>query len=196
MAEIMINVIQNISQNRVDRRITQRDLNYARYIAGQTYFPGLSQYAVNEGYQMGICPVFFIYCVKGTDHNKCKVIWSMDGHSTTESPDDIKLGSFSGTSSWSLVNSPNGELNSPDVYKSLEIEKGEVKILLEFHINALPSYKFWDGTSLFSIPLPKRFGLFLISPKSCRNSRNIYSYFNSVVIFNPKPGLFSETPPR
>lgn len=196
MSNIMVNVIQNVSQNRINKRITQKDLNYARYLAGLVYFPGLSHYCTETNeLPLGICIVFFVYYVKGTAHNKCKVIWRLDGHSTAKSPDNSPPTLFDGDSDWSIVNSSNGELSSSSVYKSLTIEKDEVKILLELHFNALPSYIASNGKPWGNVSLSQRFGLFLISPKSCSKSSSIYSYFNTVTIFTPKPGLFSETAP-
>jgi hypothetical protein len=55
-------------------------------------------------------------------------------------------------------------------------------------------YGFVDGRSCKDVSPREAFGFYIISPKGHGGTYD-KTYFNAVVIFTPKPGLFNETPP-
>ena len=195
----MVNVIQNISRNRSDKKITIKDLNYARAAAGLTYYGGNTHYAVkfidnnNIWRVQGSFLEFYLYYVKGTGHNTAKVIWAFDGNRFYENPDHFSMSRFNSQSGNSIVKYRTSDVDSHEIYESLEIEKDQVKMLLDIGIMTI--HQMADGTPVQNIPLSRRFGLWIVSPKN-RASSGTNIYFNTVIIFTPKPDLFDETPPQ
>lgn len=187
MAEIMTNVIQNISQNRTDKRITLRDLNYARATAGLTYYGGTSHYSVNKNNfrPLKSCLEFYMYLAEGTGHNRCKLKWGIAGGWFRDTPDNIgSMGVFNYQSDHSIVRYNSRDTESSSIYQSLQIENGQLKIIVDLCLETVTD----------TFPTLKKFGLYLVSPK--KQVGNSSTYFHSVIIFTPKPGLFSETPPE
>ena len=181
----MASIIQNISQNRANKKINIKDLNYARAAAGLVYYGGKTQYTVSANLRpKGSFLEFYLYYVKGTGHNIGKVIWAIDGNLFLDTPDNIAPGMrpFSYDSQNSIVRYKANDTASQEIYKNLKIEKDEAKIVLDIGIIAIGN-----------IPLKSIFELWVFSPKS-RTSNNAI-YFSNAIIFTPKPGLFDETPP-
>jgi hypothetical protein len=117
--------------------------------------------------------------VKGLENEKASVIWCTRWHSANDSPSPGKI-SLAGRDSRSLVNT-GSNVDPSKIYPDLRIQKGEVKILIEI---AFHNYE-------YNIPAKKAFGFFVLNPP--KSGDNIY--FNTVVIFTPKPGLFGDTAP-
>jgi hypothetical protein len=80
------------------------------------------------------------------------------------------------------------------IYKNLKIKKDEIKIIIEcysyFCNSANSAYTFGDGRPCKNVSPRDAFNFFILSPKPTQ-----WAYFNSIIIFTPKPGLFNETPP-
>jgi hypothetical protein len=195
-----VNIIQNISQNRSDKRITSKDLSYTRCFVGLSLYPGKSSYAVSGSGVPARRPtatfnLWYFYYIKGTGHNKCKVCWCWDSGYVNTSPDSSDFGVFiSSDKSYSVVVYKAGDsVNSWEIYPSLTIEEGEEKIILDSCYWGTNAGAFADGRSAATVPVGRRFGLYVATPKPARKGAN--SYFNTIVIFTPKPGLFDETSP-
>jgi hypothetical protein len=128
---------------------------------------------------LGYEPLCYLYYVIGTAHNKCLVKWGWDSNSLGNQPGH--LGQFMyGSSDHSII---RFETDAKKVYHSLEIEEGQVKMILDMCCHT--------STTSFDSFLRKCFGFYVISLPT-----NAYSCFHTVVIFTPKPGLFSDTRPQ
>jgi hypothetical protein len=76
----------------------------------------------------------------------------------------------------------------------LSIKPGETKIIIENCIYFLRAsyFRLVDGRTWANISSREAFGFLLLTPKV----QGDVFYFDSIVIFTPKPGLFDETPPQ
>lgn len=86
-----------------------------------------------------------------------------------------------------------------EIHSKLKIKPNETKIIVEACIAYSIAYKMDNGTSCSNMPASKIFKFHLISPKYTgfnTQAKNDKSYFNSVVVLTPKPGLFNENPPH
>jgi hypothetical protein len=79
------------------------------------------------------------------------------------------------------------------IYPKLRINPNEKKIIVEccccYHKENGPD-TFSDGRKCQNVSPREAFGLYILSPKAKGEG-----YFNSVIIFTPKPGLFDQNPP-
>jgi hypothetical protein len=184
----MAGVLQNISQNRVNKRISKNDIKHAVAAAYLSIYPGKTMYTTSKDRApMGHTSNGHLYCVKGLENGMASVAWCVRWHSAVNSPTPAEiLISGRDTLGRSIVNMGNG-VDPSKIYPDLRIQKGETKILVEisFHYS-----NFSDGRNSVNVPVKTAFGFFVLNiPKS----NNIY--FNTVVIFTPKPGLFGDTAP-
>ena len=189
VAQQMVNIIQNISQKRTNKKITATDLKYATAMAYQTISPGMAMFSGNNG------PLLFtshpmIYYVEGNNDGTATTVWRQTiwtGNSHTVSPSTIRHETYTYTHDVSAINMGTN-LQPSQIYPTLKIKPGEVKIIVETLLFYETSQK-----------APREvFGCLLASPKRRQNgtSQKRGGYFNSVVIFTPKSGLFDETPPQ
>ncbi|MDR0968279.1 MAG: hypothetical protein LBL99_01430, partial [Holosporaceae bacterium] len=81
-----------------------------------------------------------------------------------------------------------------EIYPTLSIKSGQVKIIVEVNLIYSSGYKFGDGSSCGNVAPNRAFGFWML-PLYGRVPNGDASYFNTVVIFTPKPGLFNETKP-
>jgi hypothetical protein len=192
-------VIQNVSLHRSNKRVTLKDLSYARCFSALPVYPGASLYAISgsgtfaKRYTAGFC-LLYLYYIKGTGHNKCKVCWCWDSNFVNTSPNSSTFQFVdSAYNSYSAVFYKSGDkANSWEIYPSLTIEEGEEKMVLDYCYWAANVGVFADGSPAASVPLGRRFGLYFATPKSPPRGE---AYFHSVVIFTPKPWLFDANRP-
>ncbi|MDR1235407.1 MAG: hypothetical protein LBJ96_00210 [Holosporaceae bacterium] len=185
----MAGILQNISQNRENRKITKDDIKHAVAAAYLSIYPGKTMYTTSPNRApMGHTSNGHLYCVKGLENGKASVVWCVRWHSAVDSPTPARI-SIAGerdTLGRSIVNMGSNAVPSK-IYPDLRIQKGETKILVEisFHYS-----NFSDGRDKGNVPVKTAFGFFVLNlPKSDS------IYFNTVVIFTPKPGLFSDAAP-
>ena len=80
-----------------------------------------------------------------------------------------------------------------EIYSQLKINSGDIKILIELFSQWSASYTNNVGNKKNS--LKEALELYIATPKQVRT--NPASFFNTVVIFTPKPGLFDpDNPPE
>ncbi len=91
------------------------------------------------------------------------------------------------------------------IYPTLKINPNETKIIIEYNVHYSQSSGcgFTDGRRTLKVSPSEAFGLRLykLSPPAIRGSQtgqgpNDEIYFHSVVIFTPKPDLFTKTAPQ
>lgn len=203
VAQQMANVLQNISQKRKDKRIKLDDIKYAIALAYQTIYPGKTMYWQNRGMPLVHEPHPMIYYVKGNNDGTATTVWRetfWGGTNKVVSPAKLKYESYTNTHDVSVVNMGTN-VQPSQIYPTLKIGPGEVKIIVEALIFFKTDAKDINGKSGYTAR--EVFGCLMASPRQVKNANagnyvNDMSrggYFNSVVIFTPKSGLFSETAP-
>jgi hypothetical protein len=196
-AHEMANILQNASQNRdIDhRKITVDDIKNAMAAAYMSIFPGKTMYPISAHVlPRGIGPFAALYCVKGLGGGRACVLWRRAIYTVDSccNPSKITVVDCCLTARTLVTASTNA--NASDICPGLKIENGEIKIIVEctiFYNHKDQIYKFTDGRWCKDVPPSKAFGFSILTPAD-KNS----CYFNSIVIFTPKPGLFSETAPK
>ena len=198
VAQEMANIIQNISQKRDNKKIKLEDLKNAIALAYQTIYPGTTMFWQGSGLYFVHYPHPIICYVKGNSDGSATTVWSKvlwSGESESVSPTTIKSQTLTKTHDISSINMGTN-LQPSQIHPNLKIKSGEIKIIVEAPIFLNTTYsKDINGKSGYTSR--EAFGCRLVSPKRRLNSTDERrgGYFNSVVIFTPKPGLFDETPP-
>ena len=190
VAQQMVNIIQNISQKRENKKITANDLKYATALASQTIYPGTTLFWKNKGMPFLHFSHPIIYYVEGNKDGTATTYWRKAFYTDRKeavSPATIQHSLVTTTHTSSVV-TMGSKLQPSQIYPTLKIGPGEVKIILEVFLYFNASSKDVNGKSGYTDR--EAFGCRLVSPK-----HKGAGYFHSVVIFTPKPGLFSETAP-
>ncbi|MDR0555700.1 MAG: hypothetical protein LBG20_01650 [Holosporaceae bacterium] len=189
-AHCAVNMCQNISQSRADKKITKRDLINISCICSLPFLGGgIRQYSLSDGNEGMVMAMLYI---KGTGINKARIVWH-SGQVGFRAPPQRGFQCWTTTpihlwiNAWSNVSrnlSVGVDYEADNLYKGLKINNGEIKIVVFVSYYVTKNY------------LPLRIGLLLINPTpNYISSGNQYIYFPVTVFFTPKPGLFSETPP-
>jgi hypothetical protein len=200
-AHCVIGMIQNITQNRSDKKIRRKDLSYIRCSGTLITYPGMSGYSCgtigsNKKFPTGLMHLYYVFYVKGTGHNRCKICWCWDSHFIGTTPDNSLRDSYgAGNERLCVVKYVSGEANSYDIYPSLTIEEGEEKVIVDL-CYCVTNY-LCNGEKMEMTSIGRYFGLYIASPKRTWAKGGIMEgYFHKIVIFTPNPGLFSETAPK
>lgn len=205
-AYIAASMIQNVTQNRTDKRIKKTDIGNISYTWGMSIWGSGRKWCVtNSYYPLGLCCVTYMGYIKGTGTNKAKIMWTTYCYTTSSTPTvsgyTSSGGSAASGASFFYGKNLNTEYDSVQINKDLKINNDEIKIIIELYMCFRPSYKFnastpnWTATNATS-EISTRLGFYLLpAKKSVLYTTTDLGYFNTVVIFSPRPGLFSETPP-
>ena len=201
-SEQLVNVIQNVSQERTDKKITIMDLVNAGRLAYLTIFPGNTLIPVRQYYApFGYHAFYGLFYVKGLGNNKASVIWGAafacdGGNASTK-------GMWTRTSTSDFEEVLRFDSNflvnvSPErIHPKLTIKEGEIKVIAECLLICYNHLYFADGTRVSSKSFREIFGLMAFGLTHRHyNSPYFHAFFNSTSIFTPKPGLFDETPPK
>ena len=186
VAHEIVQMIQNISQSRSNKKITKEDLEYIANFANYSIYPGKTAYAIDARQHVyGHFPHTQVYYVRGNADGTASCVWRAE--MSTSDP-GIKTVVGNGKHDQSIVNYA-ADVTPSLIYPKLTISEGEVKIIVEKFIffNAGKD-RFMDGKKH---SVREAFGLYLLTPPVHGN----LGYFNSVVIFTPKRGLFDESGP-
>jgi hypothetical protein len=190
-----INMIQNISQGRENQRITRTDIMTIAHAMWLPFFGGgINQYSTtapttSRTYKMpcGYVPQIELYCFKGMGGGMAKLCWMVNANCAL-GPNPANIDIMSDMRQYSPIKTTVGSTYKvSDIRNGLAINENEIKIiaLSRFCMNgASPT----DGKN-FS--LSQRLGLLIIRIGGELSG----TYLHTVVIFTPKPRLFSETPP-
>jgi hypothetical protein len=203
VAHEIVNILQNISQNRGgdNKRITLNDIRYAMSGAYLSIYPGTTMFSVGAGgpHALAHWPAGFIHCVKGNSTGTAaSVIWSVVFYThTSQSPAAVTCMNATNHSN-SII--PSSQNVAPSViYPGLTISSDQRKIIVECSLlkHNGASYRLVDGTSINAISNRKAFGFWILNPTPVTNDSNGgLTFFNTVVIFTPEFGLFADTPPQ
>jgi hypothetical protein len=201
-AHCIANILQNMSQNRSNKRITLKDVKYAILLGSLIRYPGKTLYCFpNTSYHIyGHFAARFVHCIKGLGNGEASVLWRvMYTPQRNMTPEDSISFGTRGNHGDTMVPYTK-KARSSVIYKDLKINKDEIKILVECYSLYIAdnNYYFSDGRKCSDVSPREAFGFFVLRPTACAAgfSATQKPYFTSVVIFTPKPGLFNENPPN
>ena len=188
VAQQTVNMLQNISQNRSNKRIKKEDLARIHSLAWQTLYPGKTLFLKDSVYPAGHSPITSMYYVEGLIDGKASCHWRTWTNVKT-SPSDISYTRVKSND----TNSPINYRTNADpstIYPTLRISPGKTKIIVETLIER-------NGTATYKgISDKEAMRLYLANPGGIHTSAGWTHLFRSIVIFEPKEGLFNETAPE
>ena len=184
-------MLQNVSQRRTNKRITQSDIANVIRAAYLTVFPGVSMLAS----QKEIIPFgFFVQCsllyIEGEPNNKASVKWRLVCYITQGPFVSFIFKDISGQQSV-----------APSVISpSLTIKNGEVKMLVVSELQYAKPFSFADGRKCRDVSFREAFGFLIHDPRpydtNGNSHTNFCNFFTSHTIFTPAAGLFDDTRPQ
>jgi len=187
----MANIIQNISQNRSDKRIKQNDIKYAITLANQTIYPGITIFKQGSGHPLIHASYTRIYYItQGDNANTVSCRWNSCAYSTNRVPPPTNI--CYANKDWFQPDSSvgNGKNVSPSqIYPSLRLDSNPKLIIETSLVFDHFTYNYdINGKIVYN---KQALGLHIVNPP-----RHRAWHFPSVVIFTPKPGLFDpDNPP-
>ncbi len=168
-------MLQNISQGQT---ITLDQIKQAFCTAVLPYY---RNFTIRTSYD-NFFPHAWIYYVKGLDNGNASVVKIWVTWCVNKTRVDVqKLNQVHNGSSINFKQN----VSPKEIYKNLTIKPGEIKIICEYTNHYLT-----NNTSM-NYNTAKEMGFFLYCP-STPASLNKQNYFDSVIIFSPKPGIFNE----
>jgi hypothetical protein len=193
VAHNMIGMLQNISRNGTPEKITLTNIRNIVTGAYLAFYPGMTMYATgSQCLPLGHFPLGYIYYVIGEDNNTASVIWGVHFHMDNLRAYKVECVGMSASHGYSYVQYLRKQVPSK-IHPKLVIKPGEVKIIVEcvccYHHTV---FSFSDGRLCSNVPAKEAFGFYILSPKA----KSTDGFFNSIVIFTPKPGLFDGTVPK
>lgn len=201
VAQQMVNILQNISQNRTDKKINKDDIKYAASLAHLTIYPGKTMYADgkrgNASHELSHMPYFFIHYVRASPGGRASVLWSYYCFCyNAVNPTGWQIGDVTGAySNYSLVKRKI-DADPKDIYSILKIDEGDDdKIIIEcplFCRERTMSLNAYAASDNQDTRAKKAFNCILVTPRASYKESLFGFYFPSVVIFTPKKGLFDE----
>ncbi|MDR1334625.1 MAG: hypothetical protein LBJ71_05395, partial [Holosporaceae bacterium] len=173
-AHCMVNILQNMSQKRANKKINLRDIGRAAAAVFLTIYPGKTMYDNSSRVAFGGHFMHgFVCAVKGLDDGKASVLWFMEFHTASaKTAESVHVKTMQQHISSTIKYQKNVDASS--IHKDLVVAPNEIKILVECFCMA-------------SSPR-KAFGYWVLTPAGLANG-----YYNSVVIFTPKAGIFGES---
>lgn len=192
----VIQMLQTISQNRSDKKITATDLRNIYTAATLSIYPINDFGTSSRRYKMGHFPEITIFYVECDNNGKASVVWSRRIDIwKSNSPSTVLVESNNARSVINVLSnaSPNA------IYPRLSMSANDKKIIVETKIcySTNSNYCFDNGVTCNRVSPREALGLYLVSPKALNNNCSSLDcgYFNSVVIFSPNLGLLDSTAP-
>ena len=196
MAQQMVNILQNISQNRENIAITLTDLKYACHLASLSMYPGTTMLYKNGCSDLGHFPRFTVQYIKGESGGTASWKWMVDFPGAVTSPTDRTARASKTTQSAPSFVKRATKVPPSEIHPLLKINPGESKIIVEVSLLHQPGTKTTQGHTTNSANEVFNMKMYKLTPQKALPEYNGYWYFFSNVIFTPKSGLFSETPPK
>jgi hypothetical protein len=196
-AHCIINILQNVSQKRENKRITWNDLKFAIVSGFSTIYPGKTMFCTKASTHVyGHCPIAFVVCVKGVGGGKASVLWAMmysaQNSLSIDANNNTGLRDNHANSAIRCLK----DVHPSQIYNGLEIKEKEMKILVECNIIYISDAAnfFTDGRCCGNVSFREAMGFFILNPNAATKWKANSTHFSRVMIFTPKPGLFDETP--
>jgi Flp pilus assembly protein TadG len=188
-AHCMANMLQN-----ANKRVTLNDIRYAVRGAYLTFYPGTTMYSTGyRQHPVGHFPLGFVYYVTGNSNGTASIVWALQFHMDSNFSEKVATKPETSTHAYSVVNFLTN-ITPSAIHPKLRINPNEKKIIVEccccYHDKPGEPDTFSDGRKCQNVSPKEVFGLYILSPK-VKNQ----AYFNYIVIFTPKPGLFDQNPP-
>ena len=190
VAQQMANMIQNISQKRINKKITKKDLENIHVLAWKTIYPGLSMFLNNSVFPLHHKPCVSVYYVKADNTGKASCVWKI--WFVKDKITDVYLQTETDKTTDYHISKVKFLTNtfSANIYPTLKINPGETKCIIETSLERDP-----NGDAFGKISDRAALNLYLVTPKILDDDGWSHMFY-SVIIFTPKPGLFDETPPQ
>lgn len=184
-----VNMFQNVTQNRADEKVSRADFLRITCMAEMPFIGGGVQHyssTVSGKSPIQIQSQFTLFYVKGVSSTKARIYWGVTNNGCGYPGLRTSAGLItSGTPSWqwvTVIKVPIGrDVDQSSIHEDLHIKAGEVAMIVDQAF-------FAAGTK----SAKKLFGFLVYNPQPPAGCQN--TLFHSVVIFAPKPGLFSEAP--
>ena len=160
VAQQVAQMLQNVSQQRTNKRITQNDIVNVARAAYLTVFPGVSMVPIrNEWLPLGFYVECFLFGVRGEPNNKASVKWVIQLY--------FLRGSYFGVGSASSACIAQNKQNvyPSEIYPSLTIKDGEIKIIVECHLRYGSTHYFSDGRKCSDVSFRELFGFLVYTPQ-------------------------------
>ena len=209
VAQQFVNIIQNISQKRTNKKITLIDIKYAATLAYLSIYPGTTMYRIGESgskHKLSHAPRLNIHYIKALSEGKASCTWCIrflgEGASNPLGWSPSIKASISSTLTSPALSSIclSPEATPSSIYPTLKMEEKD-KIIVEVNLfnaaHVMNPNDYVEGDKQETLA-KKAFKCLLATPRPL--VRNINStqgwYFDSVVIFTPHGGLFDpDNPP-
>lgn len=186
-------ILQTISANCADKRITAQNIKNVMKMAYLSIFPGITMFQTSRShFPLGYWPHMWIYCIKGVSDTQACFMWEVSCY-----PGDVYFDTDTHSSRHirSIINYTKGKtVSTSSIYPNLTIKKDEIKIIIECAIVYTDDRYFSDGRRCDTVSAKSALRFLFASPKS----RGIIdgNFFNSVAVITPTIGLFDENIPK
>ena len=195
MAQQMVNILQNISQNRKDKTVKLTDFKYAYHLASLSMYPGTTMLHKNGCLELGHYPKFKIAYIKGESDGTASWKWIVDFPGSADSPAS-RTARSSIKETFPSFTKRATKVPPSEIHPLLKITPGEDKIIVESSIIYQPGTKNPQGYEPKSANEVFNIKMYKLTPQSSMPKYNGYWYFFSNAIFTPESGLFdSENKP-
>jgi len=182
------NMIQNISQNRTDKKITKKDLWHIHRLSWLNLYPGDTMFLnKNSKFSMDHRPITAIFYVKNVGDGKASCVWYVWLRGNTIDTAEYTTNNLT-TMKLSTVNYLTN-VSPEKIYPTLKMDSDKPKIIIETIMERGNVGGHFQENSSEKAAM----GLFLANPPMFQSSWS--QMFHSVVTFTPKDGLFNETAP-
>lgn len=182
---ITVNMIQN-QQPPIQRNI----LHKIHIHAWRTLYPSNDMFLTNSKYPRNHKPVTVIYYVQGNSDSTVSCIWRAWIETNTYNVSTITYNTS--TSADEPASSVRFLKNTTaaSIHPSLNIAANEKKIIVETFIKRIS-----NNTQYGSMNNKTALGLYIVDPPHIFKNGTTECMFHSVVVFTPKEGLFTTSPP-
>jgi hypothetical protein len=183
-AHEMAGILQNISQNRSDKRITVDDIKHAAAVAYLSVYPGMTGYVLNTSgkrHAVANAPHGYMLALKGLPNGNIQKLWNVVFH---------LVGEGTACTSPATLRIRNDNINNykDSMFSGVSLKAGEIKIVMicQKYYESATGYGLLDNRSWKQVSVREAFGFLLLTPKKTQSD---------LLVFTPKPGLFGETAP-
>jgi hypothetical protein len=173
---IAINMIQNITSTRENKRLTLKDLSNITRTSSLNFFPGISMFSP---FPLGVRPYTWYYYIKR--ENGTNYLWAWRAR-----PDNGGLG----TSYECVEYNKNSSVNASNINPKLVCNNnGDEKVLVRYFYTAMDISDYMAKLAFrFLKPkVPSSWYCDTISFNTWKGNNNV---FTCDLTFTPKPGLF------
>ena len=190
VAQQMVNMIQNISQDRENKVVTKRDLGRIENLAWLSVFPGNTMFCKgsNTIYELGYAWNTIIYYVQANDDGTASCRWRAfnKGEYSYYVPNIYYTDNKGSPVRYKTNVAPN------EIYPTLKMD-GRDKMIIVTTLYRTSNYTTPARTSLSN---KQSFGFYMLNPSHLNETSSTWYFFYSVVIFTPQKGLFDpDNPP-